>query len=277
MGSIKLKVHPLFYLWLLFEIAVGNVFVFFVYTLTAIIHEIGHSFSAYKRGYALDKLTLTPFGAVVSGDADFDLLDQVVIAFSGPMINFLIGLFLVSLWWCFPETYAYTDVVATANFSMAIVNLLPCYPLDGGRILFSLLARKVKEETARFILVALGVIIGVVGIVVFFLTVKSTPNASLLLFSLFMIIGALSVKKENRYVRLYTGVNQKKLKRGMPYNRIAIDESASVKTLAYSLNLSAVNEVVVFKNGEIKKVLDQNSITKILENAVYREKISKYI
>ena len=277
MGSIKLKVHPLFYLWLLFECAVGNVFVFFVYTLTAIIHEIGHSFSASRRGYVLDKIVLTPFGAVVTGDADFDLKDQIAIAVSGPLVNLLIGLFLVSLWWCVPETYAYTDVMASANFSMAIVNLLPCYPLDGGRIFFSLLAKRVKEERATSICKGIGVGIGVLGVLAFIITAKKSPNPSLLLFSAFMSLGALSVKKENRYVRLYTGVSPKKLLRGMPYKRIAIDENATVKTLVYALDLSSVNEVVVFENGEIKKVLDQNSIVKLLEKAVYREKISKYL
>lgn len=277
MDSLKLRIHPLFYLWLLFEIALGNVFIFIVYTLTALIHEMGHSLTATKRGYMLNRVTLTPFGAVVTGDADFDLKDQVAIAFSGPLINVIIGLVIVGSWWIIPELYAYTDVMATANFSMALVNLMPCYPLDGGRILFSLLAKKIKEEKAFKTCKILGVITSALFLSAFFITAKQQINSSLLLFSIFMLFGALSAKKENRYVKLYTGISNKKLKRGVRYNKVAIDESATVKTLVSILDVNAINEVVVYKNGEIKKVLDQNAVFDLLGKAVFRDKISNFI
>ncbi len=277
MGSIKLKIHPLFYFWLLFEITVGNVFTFIVYTLTALVHEMGHSLTAIRRGYELNRVVLSPFGAVVTGDADFDLVDQIKIALAGPLVNALIGVILVGAWWAFPELYAYTDVMATANFSMALVNLLPCYPLDGGRILFSVLAKKLKEDKAYKACKVLGVVVSVIFLVVFAISLKSLPNPSALLFSVFMLFGALSAKRENRYVKIYTSVSQKKLRRGMRYNKVALDEEATVKTLVSILDQNAVNEVVVFSKGEIKKVLDQNSLEKLLERAVYREKISKYL
>ena len=257
--------------------AVGNVFTFIVYTLTALVHEMGHSFEASKRGYALNQMLLTPFGAVVTGDADFDFKDQIRIALGGPLVNLVVGALLVCAWWCFPETYAYTEIMATANFSMAIVNLLPCYPLDGGRILFSLLVKKVKEGRAFLVCKILGVGFSAIVFAFFILTLEGGANYSVLLFSIFMFFGAISSKKENRYIKIYTGVSIRKLRRGVRYNKVAIEKSATIKMLVSVLDTSAVNEVVVFSNGEIIKVLDQKAIESLLEKAVYREKLSKYL
>ena len=68
MGSIKIKVHPLFIVLGVYYAFTKNLLVFAVYTLTAIIHELGHSFVASNLGYRLNKLTLMPFGAIISGD-----------------------------------------------------------------------------------------------------------------------------------------------------------------------------------------------------------------
>lgn len=277
MGGIKLKIHPLFYLFLIVELAVGNAFVFVVYAITAVIHEVGHSFSASKRGYYLNKIVLTPFGALVSGSSEFDLKDQVSIALAGPLVNLLIGAVVMSLWWIIPETYAYTDVIVIANFSMAIVNLMPCYPLDGGRVLSALFSKKFGEDKAHKITKTLGVMLSLVFFIVFIITLKSAPNLSAFMMGTFTLVGALSMKKENRYVKIYTAISTEKLLRGMAYNKIAIDINATIKTLFLSLDQNVINEVVVFSEGEVFKVLYQKDINALLEKGAFKEKISKYL
>ena len=115
MGSIKLKIHPLFYLFGLYYAIIGKILIFLVCTLTAVIHELGHSIVAGERGYKLNKITLMPFGAIVKGEsAELLFNDELVIALAGPILNFLVALFFVAFWWIYPETYPFsTSVLCT--------------------------------------------------------------------------------------------------------------------------------------------------------------------
>ena len=149
MGSINLTIHPLTFAFGLYYALTGRIFRFIICTLCALIHELGHSFSASRLGYKLNKITLMPFGAIVSGNIDgLNCRDEIKIALAGPLINLSIGLFFVALWWIFPETYAFTDIIAEVNFSLAIVNFLPIFPLDGGRILSATLKDALGSERA---------------------------------------------------------------------------------------------------------------------------------
>ena len=119
MGGISLSVHPLFFVFGLYYALTGRIFIFVICTVTAIVHELGHSFAAANAGYKLDKITLMPFGAVVKGDVEgLKFSDEIKIALAGPLINVAIGTVFVASWWLFPETYAFTDVAAQSNFSM---------------------------------------------------------------------------------------------------------------------------------------------------------------
>ena len=68
MGGISLSIHPLFFLLGIYYALTDRIFVFIIYAITAVIHECGHSVAAGRRGYRLNKITLTPFGAMISGD-----------------------------------------------------------------------------------------------------------------------------------------------------------------------------------------------------------------
>ena len=141
MGSINLSVHPLFFAFGFYYALTGRIFVFLIYTVTAVLHELGHSFVASNAGYRLNKITLMPFGAVVSGDIEgLSLGDEIKVALAGPFINLAVALLFVASWWIVPETYAFTDVVAEANLTMALVNFIPVFPLDGGRVLSAILS-----------------------------------------------------------------------------------------------------------------------------------------
>ena len=117
MGGVKLKIHPLTIPFALYFSVTGRFWVFLVYTVSAVIHELGHAYVSAKVGYKLGKITLMPFGAVISGEqTDFSPIDEIKIALAGPITNLVVGLFFVSIWWFFPETYAFTDVAVEACF-----------------------------------------------------------------------------------------------------------------------------------------------------------------
>lgn len=277
MGSLSLSVHPLFFAFGFYYALTGRIFVFVIYTVTAVIHELGHSFVASNAGYRLDKITLMPFGAVVSGEIEgLKLADEIKVALAGPFINLAVGILFVAFWWICPESYAFTDVVAEANFSMAIVNFIPAFPLDGGRVLSAVLGLKIGKKRADLVCRIVGVVFVSLLLLAFFITLNRTVNVSLLLFALFVLFGLFGKARENKYVKLCVGSTEN-LKRGMPVVKQALDKNASVKKMLSILNVDAINEIAVYDGDEQVAVLTQKRIKEITEKAELYQPVARYL
>ena len=278
MGGIKFKIHFLVFPFGLYYALTGKLTLFLIYTVVAAVHELGHSFVASREGYKLNRITLMPFGAVVSGNIDgLKPVDEMKIALAGPFTNIAIGLLFVATWWIFPETYAYTDIAAEANFSMALVNFLPVFPLDGGRVLSSYLSQKSGREKAYKICKVSGVVIAALLLALFIISAFYALNISLLFFSLFVFFGATDKHKENKYVRIYSALSKEKLKRGAEYKKQAVDKSVSVKKVLSILDPDAVNEIVVFDGEKEIAKLSQRRVSEIIEKGDLYSPIEKYL
>ncbi len=277
MGGINLSLHPLFFCYGLYNALTGRFIVFVIYTLSALAHEIGHSLVSAKCGYRLNEIVLMPFGAVAKGDIDgLRLVDQIKIALAGPFLSLAIGLFFIALWWIIPDTYAFTDVVAEANLSMALVNFLPVFPLDGGRVLSAFSTIKFGKTRGKIICRISGVFFSLALLALFFITLK-TPNYSLLFFSAFVLFGTFGKGSKVNYVKKYSGVSTARLKRGMDVKRQAVDKSVSVKKLISLLDENAINEIVVFDNETQITTLSQENITRLILTANIYDKVGDYL
>ena len=278
MGRINLSIHWLFIFFGIYYLAIGKAFVFLMVTICAVVHELGHSLVAEKNGYRLDKIILMPFGAVVKGEfEDVKPKDQIKNSLAGPLVNLAVGIFFVAVWWVYPETYTFTDVAVQVCFSLALINLLPAYPLDGGKVLHALLSLKMKKERALAISKVIGFILGASLLLLFILSCSNQINFSLLFFSMFIIVGAIQERKGGRYVKLFLAPSYQKLKRGMPYKKQAVDSGVTLKKLMSILDQDAINEVVVYKNGKPIATLTQENIEKLLVNYSIYTKLDSVI
>ena len=278
MGGLKFSVHPLFFAFGFYYALTGKIFVFAIYTICAVVHELGHSFVATSVGYKLNKITLMPFGAVVSGNIEgLRFNDEIKIALGGPMINLIIGLLFVATWWLFPETYAFTDVVANANFSLAIINLLPIFPLDGGRVLCASLTGLLGKKKANLMCKIIGLIFALFLCVCFVISVFNQINLSLLFFSAFVLAGVFMKSKENEYVKIYTVLSEENLKRGMIVRRIAVHKSVTIKKVLSLLDDTCLNEVAVYDGESVRAVLSQKRIGQIIEKGNIYSRIEDYV
>lgn len=278
MGGIKLSVHPLFFLFGLYFALTGRIFLFLICTFTAVIHEIGHSLVASKYGYRLNNVVLMPFGAVVKGDlGGLKFSDQFKVAFAGPLVNLAVGIFFTATWWLFPISYSFTDTVAYANFSMALINLIPAYPLDGGRILYSLIAEKKNPKLARNVCTVLGITLGVLLFSTFIVSIFTTLNLSLLFFSLFVIFGTFINHEKVGYVKIYGSLCEEKLLTGRTIKKQALSGNATVKKMLSILDEQSLNEIVVYVDGKAVSVLSQEKINKIIEKGNIYSKVKEHL
>ena len=134
-----------------------------------VLHELGHSLTAQRYGFPIDSITLWLFGGIAAlSDMPEDWKQEFNIAIAGPIVSVLVGvgsyaLFLVTP----PELDGARFVLgylALLNVALAAFNMLPAFPMDGGRILRAFLARskpyaKATQQAAgvgKFFAVVMG-------------------------------------------------------------------------------------------------------------------------
>ena len=222
--QIRLYIHPLFLAVGVLSACTGQLLLFLAATLAAVEHECAHAFMARRYGFSLDKVVLMPYGAVLSGDiSGMGRRQELAVTLAGPIANGVTGLFFVALWWLYPASYPYTDVAARVSFSLFFVNLLPAWPLDGGRILH-LLLRPLGEKKSRIICRVLTLCIAAALLGWFVYTCFSSPAFSALLFALLLAAGAFG---GGQYKPLSFS-RKKSFLRGIEEMRVALSADCTV-------------------------------------------------
>ena len=159
----------------------------FLCLLSGILHEAGHLTVLFLSREKPKEICITPFGMRIERK-DENLLSfrkEILCAFAGPLVN-------ISLWLIFKGTY-FSDI----NLSIALLNLLPCEPLDGSKILENFLklkSIKEKAEKISFIISCITVVpVMISGVLIL---MQSRYNFSLLLISFYLIFFIIMKKKK---------------------------------------------------------------------------------
>ncbi len=201
--GISIRIH---FTFLLLPIIFGHFYglrgvflILFVFCCVT-LHELCHSLQARHFGVKVDQIVLLPIGGVAAmGSIPEEPSEELKISLAGPLFNitFALVLFLpayfllgpqnlfhpgIETW---PKTFAYAFWI---NPILAAFNLLPAFPMDGGRILRSFLARKMDYGKATRIAVAFGhtfaVLFGFVGLL------SNPPNLILIIIAFFIFMVA---------------------------------------------------------------------------------------
>jgi len=171
--GIQLAVHGSFLLLLAYAGVAGwqdgggwsgafaSVLLVSLFFVCVILHELGHALTARRFGVRVPRILLLPIGGI----AEFDRIprqpaQELLITAAGPAVNFLLAGCLglaAGLPPGWPLSAEFQDTVRgfaqllmTWNLGMGLFNLLPIFPMDGGRILRALLAVKLPYLRATF-------------------------------------------------------------------------------------------------------------------------------
>ncbi len=138
-----------------------------------LLHEFGHSLVAMHYGYEIDSITLWLFGGVARfTEMPEDWKQELVIALAGPVVSVLLGVLSYLGFVALPGSQAAAKFVlgylALTNVVLAAFNLLPGFPMDGGRVLRALLARNRSHARATQLAAEVGKVfaflLGIVGL-----------------------------------------------------------------------------------------------------------------
>ena len=189
-GGTAIRIHVTFLLFLVWLGAIyyrqggaeaawqGTVFILLLF-LSVLLHELGHVFAARRYGVKTQDVTLWPFGGIASMEQMPEKPGQeLAVALAGPAVNVVIATALL-LWLgarLDPENLTKIEdpavsmaaKVAGANIMLVVFNMIPAFPMDGGRVLRALLAMWMGNARATEVAATIGqgfaVVFGILGI-----------------------------------------------------------------------------------------------------------------
>ena len=162
-----------------------------------LVHELAHSLVARKKGLKMQSITLLMFGGIAQMDEGApDPKVELPMALAGPVMSLIFGLACCGLVYLTPQITTDPAVAGVLifvfgylgflNIILCVFNLLPAFPMDGGRVLRAVLAKRMPLYRATRIAASVGkgfaIIFGFVGLFLF--------SPFLILIALFIYIGA---------------------------------------------------------------------------------------
>jgi stage IV sporulation protein FB len=164
----RLRVSPLYLLLLALWLGSGYFAEAVLLLVSLACHECAHLFVLAGFDVPVEAVELHPFGAVIIYGAPPEGLGatDALVAVAGPVQSFLLaaaGLYLQPLGWVNPQRL---DLFIQCNLILACFNLLPLWPLDGGRVLRVWLAPRIGDQRAASALARAGRIAGALGVLV---------------------------------------------------------------------------------------------------------------
>ena len=167
-----------------------------------LLHEFGHAFAARHYGIRTPDITLFPFGGVARIERMPEKPgEEIVIALAGPMVNVVIaaGLWLALALFGPVGRDAVMDLegslahqILAVNVMLVVFNLIPAFPMDGGRVLRAVLAMRLGHNRATQIAArigqALAIILGFIGM--FGNALGLPQNPMLVLVAVFVFMAA---------------------------------------------------------------------------------------
>ena len=182
----------------------------------AIIHELGHLMMGLILGLKPEKIELMPLGLSISfklnvedinskkGKANKKVLKEILIALAGPVTNLII--FIVTYIWFIELSYSY--LIIYANLLIFIFNLLPIYPLDGGRVLNGILHIIFGRIEARKLCYDISMIVTIILTAVSSIAILYYKNIAIFLIIVYVWVMLLKETVVNRRIRkLYQNLN----------------------------------------------------------------------
>lgn len=132
----KIKIHPLF--WAVAGIAVLTGYFWELLALFLIVftHELGHALAAQFFNWRIKKILILPFGGLCEVDefGNRPIKEELIIILAGPFQHILIGIFVLLLKMTSIISAEYASLLFFYNMMIFTFNLLPIWPLDGGKL-----------------------------------------------------------------------------------------------------------------------------------------------
>ena len=213
--------------------------------VSAMLHDLGHAVVARRRGVVVESILVSFFGGTTPADATAPVArDDLAIAASGPVVSVVLGVVLAAIALGLDSLGTEMGValgqivivLAVLNVLIGLVNFIPAYPLDGGRIVRALAwGRSGSVKGGWKAAAATGRLSGLVGLSIgggLFLTGEITNGAMVALSGWFLILSSRAIRERLKVDAL---IGDLVVSDAMERNPTTVNASLTVDTLAGQL------------------------------------------
>ena len=281
LSGIPLRLHFTFLLILIYYAVVGigtgtgGTLVLFLLGIFACValHEYGHSLVAQRLGYTVRDIVLYPIGGVASIEGTPRARHELVIAVAGPAVNVVIALILGTVLAARPGGFAGNVTLQTmfqtgdllhrllaANIMLVVFNMIPAFPMDGGRVLRAALSLKLGRRRATSIAAGVGqfvaLLLGLAGLGLF-RNAGIPGNFALTLIALFVYFGAGQENQAEQSREIVEGVP---VESAMVRQFETLEVGDSLKRAAEVLLATSQQDFPVLFGDDVVGVLSRNAL-----------------
>lgn len=234
---------------------------------SVVLHEYGHALTARRFGIKTSDITLYPIGGVARLERMPDNpIQELWVALAGPAVNLVIAGFLfvglslttgiLPLGELTPVSGSFLERLMIVNLILVGFNMLPAFPMDGGRVLRALLAMRMEytraTQTAANIGQGMAILFGFLGLF---------SNPFLLFIAFFVWIGA---SQENRMVQLKVALEGIPVTRAMLTNFDTLQPHESLDRAVQLILAGSQHDFPVVDQGMVVGVLTRDDLLKTL-------------
>ncbi len=261
----------------------------FLFFVSLLLHEMSHSYVALRYGTKIYSITLHLFGGLaMMEDIPKDPSKEWRIAIAGPLMSFALGgIFLLTLWSIRPLNFVIYQIkilvfiLGFLNVVLATFNLLPAFPMDGGRVLRAFLAKRMSslKATRRAVLVGkiFAVLLAISGIFadpfLFLLKGEMVPG-NIWIVGIAILLYILATEEEAATIT-FASLEGIKVGNVMRTERTSVLEDMSIVELANKmLEEKTAEYAVVNESGELKGFVTFDEIKKLSAEQRYILRVS---
>lgn len=236
--------------------------------LCVVLHELGHALTAKRFGIITRGITLYPIGGVALLESLPERPRQeLLVALAGPLVNVVIAAGIYLSFYFSGNTLQLLNVTSAgelgfwptllfANTLLAVFNLLPAFPMDGGRVLRAVLAMLMERDRATQIAMKTGRVMAILFIIAGFYA-----NPMLIIIGAFVFIAGQS---EASHVHVQTVLKGYRAKDAMMKEYHTIDAGSTIGDAVRKLLDVQGSELVVMEKEQIVGLLDRNLVIRVL-------------
>ena len=207
------RVNPLFLLVIVLFVFAGMGIELLIAFVLVVLHEFIHMLTACLSGYEIYKIELFPFGGMAEyrGLLEMKPWQEAKIAIVGPIFNLVLALllYLYSTKISF-ISIVYINLLIKYNLIIGLFNLIPALPLDGGRVLRSILVAKTGFCRGTMIAVKTAKVFAILGAIMGILALIFQQTNIWILFISFFVYGAAVKEKEKVVYHLLSYLTRRK-------------------------------------------------------------------